>query len=415
MKLVREELVSVVIPVYNRRDALRKTIRSVINQTYKNIEIIIIDDCSIEDIEGIIGEINDDRIFYYKNKENKGSNYSRNKGISMSNGNYIAFQDSSDIWKNNKLEKQMEEFIKDNDIDVVYCETQYEDKHGISIITPSKIFNDKERNVEINKTLMFTNIIDTTGLVIKKNCLLEVGGFDEKIPRLQEWELCIRLSNKYKFKCVNEVLSESKYRNDSISANWNKLVCASGMIINKHIDKMIEHNSVINNIENFYRRLLIESDSLVKRNTLRKMYMENMGEELLKKLYLNEKIFIQMEQDYKYKKNYNLSCKLLRLSQEKTLLKVNKNVIIYGYGNIGRIIKEYLIKNNVKILYIIDNGYNKNEKIPIYTLDALNESLIKKEEKSLVIVTPVYDFVEIKEKLERLGYKYIVPVDNIIE
>jgi len=103
------DLVSVIIPYYKKIKFIKKTIFSIVNQTYKNIEIIIIyDDEDISDFK-FISEIQkkDKRITIIKNLRNEGAGNSRNKGIEKARGKYIAFIDSDDIWQNDKLEKQM--------------------------------------------------------------------------------------------------------------------------------------------------------------------------------------------------------------------------------------------------------------------------------------------------------------------
>ena len=100
------ELISVVIPVYNNERYFEKCISSVINQTYKNIEIIIINDCSKDNVENIILKYKniDNRIIYEKNSKNMGVGYSRNRGIDISKGKYIYFLDSDDYIEYNTLE-----------------------------------------------------------------------------------------------------------------------------------------------------------------------------------------------------------------------------------------------------------------------------------------------------------------------
>ena len=109
-----DDLVSIITPVYNAERFIKETIKSVQSQTYKNWEMILIDDCSTDSSEKIIKEYMrvDNRIRYIKLEENIGVSSARNKAIEKSKGRYIAFLDSDDIWKSNKLKEQIDFMIK---------------------------------------------------------------------------------------------------------------------------------------------------------------------------------------------------------------------------------------------------------------------------------------------------------------
>jgi len=111
--------VSVIIPMYNSEKYLEECINSVLNQTYKNFELIIINDCSTDSSLSILNKITDNRIKIVNFKENKGVSISRNKGIELATGDYICFLDSDDFWVPEKLEKQLE-FIEKNNYEFIY-------------------------------------------------------------------------------------------------------------------------------------------------------------------------------------------------------------------------------------------------------------------------------------------------------
>ncbi|WP_252247350.1 glycosyltransferase family 2 protein [Clostridium sp. ZBS4] len=162
-------LVSIIIPVYNASKTIEKTIQSVLNQRYNNFEIIIIDDCSTDRSVEIIENLSktDKRILIYKNKNNLGVSLTRNLGITIARGEFIAFLDSDDIWKPLKLQRQLD-YIKKEDIDL--CYTSYE------------IINDKNetdgdirfvpRNINYNN-LLKENIICCSTVVLKKKLLVK--------------------------------------------------------------------------------------------------------------------------------------------------------------------------------------------------------------------------------------------------
>lgn len=120
-----ENLVSVITPVYNSEKYIEKTILSVLNQTYKNLEIILVDDCSSDNSKEIISHLqkNDERVKYVKLDKNSGAAVARNTGLGAANGQFIAFIDSDDIWKEEKLEQQLA-FMKNKKASFTY--TAYE-------------------------------------------------------------------------------------------------------------------------------------------------------------------------------------------------------------------------------------------------------------------------------------------------
>lgn len=103
-----DELVSVIMPSYNTALYIKETIQSVLNQTYKNWELFIVDDCSTDDTDHVVQQFLDDkRIHYLKNEVNSGAAISRNRALREAKGRWIAFLDSDDLWMPDKLEKQI--------------------------------------------------------------------------------------------------------------------------------------------------------------------------------------------------------------------------------------------------------------------------------------------------------------------
>ena len=102
--------VSVIIPTYNRAHLVGRAIRSVLNQTYQDFEIIVVDDGSTDNTEEVVKSFNDPRIRYIRHEKNRGGSAACNTGIRAARGEYIAFQDSDDEWLPEKLEKQMQVF-----------------------------------------------------------------------------------------------------------------------------------------------------------------------------------------------------------------------------------------------------------------------------------------------------------------
>ena len=157
------ELISIIMPNYNGERFIKDSIDTILNQTYKNWELLIVDDCSKDkSIEIIKKSYNDKRIKLIKLYENKGSAYARNKALRQAQGRYIAFLDSDDLWLNNFLEEQMK-FLKANKASLVYCSYYMIDENNKEILNPY-IVKDKVSYKDILKFLpigMLTSLYDT--------------------------------------------------------------------------------------------------------------------------------------------------------------------------------------------------------------------------------------------------------------
>lgn len=139
---MNEPLVSIIMPSYNTGSFIEETINSVISQTYKNWELIIVDDCSTDNTDEVVSTFQDERIKYFKNEENSGAAISRNKAISESKGKYIAFLDSDDLWVAEKLTKQIS-FMEENDYSFTHTQYIQIDENskplGVTISAPKHI------------------------------------------------------------------------------------------------------------------------------------------------------------------------------------------------------------------------------------------------------------------------------------
>lgn len=136
------ELVSVIMPSYNTARFIKETIQSVLNQTYENWELIIVDDCSTDNTDEVVASFSDNRIKYLKNAQNSGAAVSRNRAIKEAKGKWIAFLDSDDMWEADKLEKQIN-FMKSNGYHFSYTTYQQIDENsnpmGVTVGGPSRI------------------------------------------------------------------------------------------------------------------------------------------------------------------------------------------------------------------------------------------------------------------------------------
>lgn len=136
MEGIDTPLISVVMPNYNGSRFVAESIQSVLNQTYRNIELIIVDDCSTDNSPNIIEQIahNDKRVYLIKQNENHGVSFVRNLGIQKARGKYIALIDNDDTWETDKIARQLE--IAKDGVEVVYCSYDFIDENGTNIKKP---------------------------------------------------------------------------------------------------------------------------------------------------------------------------------------------------------------------------------------------------------------------------------------
>ena len=208
------DLISVIIPYYKKKNSILKTVNSVLNQIYQNFEIIIIYDDENNNDLNFINEIKnkDNRIFIIKNKKQMGAGNSRNIGINNSKGEFIAFLDADDTWKNDKLDKQIK-FMKINN---------YEASHtSYSIINERHqvIGNRTARNFFKLKELLKSCDIGTSTVMIKRNLINNDVKF-APLKTKEDFVLWLKLLQKNtKIYGLNEILTFWSRSNSSLSSS----------------------------------------------------------------------------------------------------------------------------------------------------------------------------------------------------
>lgn len=189
-------LVSIIIPTYNRCKELNKAITSVINQTYYNWEIIIIDNYSTDESSEMVKLFNDKRILFLQLKNYGNIAISRNYGINQSNGEIIAFLDSDDYWYANKLEIALASFELNFDYFFSPMKIQHLNNNNIILKSKSYGMNIKISNLLFKHLLINGNFISTSSVMIRKKALFKYGLFNTDIDLItgEDYELWLRVS-----------------------------------------------------------------------------------------------------------------------------------------------------------------------------------------------------------------------------
>ena len=211
-----DNLVSIIMPSWNTGEFITESIQSVLNQTYTNWELIIIDDCSSDDTDQIVESINDERIKYLKNEKNCGAALTRNRGLREARGEWIAFLDSDDLWMPEKLEHQID-FMKKNGYSLSFTEYEKIDEDSkplnIYVSGPKKVNKNKMYNYDYIGQLTMMYSAKEFGLIqikdIRKN-----NDYAIRLQLYKKPETCAYLleENLAKYRVRKVSISHDKFK-----------------------------------------------------------------------------------------------------------------------------------------------------------------------------------------------------------
>ncbi len=410
-----EALVSVIIPTYNRDKTLLRAVNSVLKQTYKNTEIILVDDNSTDNTYGIIKTIQDSRVKYYKCEINLGPSGARNFGITKSKGKYIAFQDSDDEWDLNKLEKQMNIITdKHRNIDMVY--TGYYLIYGSAkhVYIPSTRKEDRKSG-DIFFSLLDYNTIGTPTILLKKECMNNVGMFNEEIKSYEDWELSLRVAREYRIAFIDEPLVNAWYSKSGVNSNNIEKIKTVCYIMIKYKDTFMLEN--VQEYEKFIRKKMALLLSLIFDMEDKKIgiaLIKNLlVPDIIKEYITIDLVIEQYKKTLKFRKYYELTSNILLLEDKNMFERYFEQhgynrIAIYGFGILGEILFKMVKGSKIKVMYGIDNEIKCDMDIKIYSIDD------KLEKVDAIIVTAVFAFEEIEKRLERTVLCPIISLENII-
>jgi glycosyltransferase involved in cell wall biosynthesis len=199
------DLISVVIPTFNRIGCVVRAIESAANQTYPEVEIIVVDDGSTDGTATLLRTFACARPFrFVEGGVNEGAPAARNRALALCAGRWVAFLDSDDVWHPRKLERQIETLTASG-AEFGACYTglaEYDDGGHLCGVSRATDHGD------IRAGLMTYNLVgSTSSILVRRDLLSEVGGFALDLRSCQDWELWVRLAQRTKFACVPEILT----------------------------------------------------------------------------------------------------------------------------------------------------------------------------------------------------------------
>ncbi len=217
-----EPLVSIIIPTYNRAKLLKRAISSCLKQTYRNIEVIVIDDGCTDNTEQVVKSFIDERVVYIKNKTNKGIPATRNIGLNIATGEFIGFLDHDDEYLPEKIEEQVKVLTDNPDIGFVVC-----GRYEIEIKTNKQ-------------TIKKANDYILQQVLVRKSCFEQSGQFDERFYTYEDSDMLTRLSNYYAKEEINKPLIIRYLYQTSISITIpaEKIIQDSILFYTKHKDRL---------------------------------------------------------------------------------------------------------------------------------------------------------------------------------
>ena len=230
-----QALVSVVIPTYNYAKFIAAAVDSVLAQTYRPLEVIVVDDGSTDDTQAVLaGYGNRIKVIL---KSNGGVSAARNAGIQAASGEFVALLDADDVWVPEKLHKQLDFFERHPDAGCIGCGIFFAD--GDLNETRQGLHNDVSGPVEQRLKLIMLRREwvggSNSGAVIRRNVLDEVGAFDEKLEAAEDWDLWLRIAARYPIYNIRESLVHIRRHFTGTFRNADKMERSQLAVLRKHV------------------------------------------------------------------------------------------------------------------------------------------------------------------------------------
>jgi glycosyltransferase involved in cell wall biosynthesis len=313
--------VSVILPVYNSERYISEALLSVLRQSYRDCEVIVIDDGSSDRTGAIVKGIEakaPTRIRYLFQR-NRGAGAARNTGIKNARGRYLAFLDADDVWLSEKLKRQVELLRKDPATGMVYCDNYFIGPDGNEVKGYRRMIELYSGSIALQ--LFNHYLIITSSALLRKECVEKVGGFREDLTVGEDYDLFLRIAYEFPVALIREKLYKRRLIDGSLSRNDWTVNAVSDLILLKDF---------VRRRPSFYRA----HRAAVKKRL--GSYHFALGYESLKRgrnLYAARNLFVSLRYRVFMK---TLKCLLLCLLPYQRLLRIREKVLqrITGWGEI---------------------------------------------------------------------------------
>lgn len=345
--------VSIIMPTYNRASIIEKAIKSVVDQTFSDYELIVIDDGSTDGTCDTVKRFSDSRIRCISYSENRGGSYARNRGIEEACGNYIAFLDSDNEWDNDYLEKRLA-LLHDESRPVISFGRMRMIRDGKedSVFPPESADALSERN-SIIRIMLCRNIMDTNTVILSRECVGIEAGFDLEFTRLQDWDIFLGIvADERNAVLFEDRISVSHYALADSITNKKELYMPNRLQLVKKHKKLIDEFGMKEEIGNRLEAE-IQTDGDYKR-----IYdvAKRMNDDLITEYVLNA-IIAGAERE---KNTSDLLKKMLALHDDPAKLVAffennsYNTVAVYGNGFLGKRVIKFLTESGIDLKYVID-------------------------------------------------------------
>ena len=239
--------VSIILPVYNRPQTISRSVGSVLAQSYKDFELIIVDDGSADETGRLVQDLagRDSRIRYIRHETNYGQSRARNTGIAAAKGGYMAFQDSDDEWLPDKLQQQVEKMeALPPAVGMVYCLMWRVTPEGQDVFRAAE-FGPEDEDLYRRGLMYGFRGIGIQSCLFRREVFDACGGFDEQMKALEDMELLIRVARKYRFSCIDEPLLLYHRTPGGVSQDHVRNLGAAQYILEKYQDDIASDRRVL--------------------------------------------------------------------------------------------------------------------------------------------------------------------------
>ncbi len=234
-------LVSVIIPTYNSGKYISHAVQSVLEQSCRSYEVIVIDDGSTDGTKDVLSGFHDRIKYFYQ--ENQGPSAARNKGIKKAKGEYISFLDADDLWTSNKIEVQLDFLERHRDIGLVFSDIKEFDGEKIinrrsSCLAVQVYGPDNVLQVPLQEAfikLLMTNFIPTNTVMVRKECFKKAGIFDESLRIVEDRDMWLRIAAYYKIGRLPLVLCKRRLHVSNISKDQGLSISSQIKVLEKHL------------------------------------------------------------------------------------------------------------------------------------------------------------------------------------